>query len=187
MWPFKAGSMQILKTDPTIDISTSSGMLRVTVHPSRSWLVVLFESGAILIFGIMTYRYWGSMSQLFRAIFVLGTLSGTGGLIFQLPGTEIIEISSEKLTVRKEIHGWERKREYATKECCELEWMQAAEDTPQSLQFKNGWRTVKLGENLSENQAIEILTALQNSVPEAAQQLCSYPDGKKHFITLGLN
>jgi hypothetical protein len=65
--------------------------------------------------------------------------------------------------------------------------MQAAEDTPQSLQFKNGWRTVKLGENLSENQAIEILTALQNSVPEAGQQLCSYPDGKKHFITLGLS
>jgi hypothetical protein len=25
------------------------------------------------------------------------------------------------------------------------------------------------------------------SVPEAAQQLCSYPDGKKHFITLDLS
>jgi hypothetical protein len=179
--------MHILNTDPTIDISTSSGVVRVTVHPSCSWLVALFESSAVLVFGIMTYRYWGSMSQLFRGLFVLGTLSGAGALIFQLSGTEIIEISSGKLTIRKDIHGWERKREYAIKECRELEWMQSAEDTPQSLQFKNGWRTVKLGENLSENQAIEMLTALQNSVPDAAQQLCSYPDGKKHFITLGLS
>jgi hypothetical protein len=180
--------MNILNTDPTIDISTSSGMLRVTVHPSRSWLVVICESVAILIFGIITYRYWGSMSQLFRVLFVSGTLSGAAALIFQLSGTEIIEIGSEKLTVRKEIHGWERKREYSIKECRELEWMQDAEDTPQSLQFKTGrWGRVTLGESLSENQAIEILTALQKSVPEAAQQLCSYPDDKKHFITLGLS
>lgn len=162
-------------------------MLRVTVHPSRSWLKLLFEGGVILIFGIMTYRSWGSMSQLFRVLCVSGTLSGAAALIFQLSGTEIIEISSEMLTVRKEIHGWERKREYSVNECRELQWIQGAEDTPQSLQFKNGWRTVTLGENLSENQAIEILTALQQSVPDAAQQLCSYPDGRKHFITLGLS
>ena len=179
--------MRILNTDPTIEISTNSGILRVTIHPSRSWLLALFEGGVILIFGIMTYRNWGSMSQLFRVLFVSGTLSGAAALVFQLSGTEIIEISSDKLTVRKEIHGWERKREYSIEECRELQWMQGAEDTPQSLQFKNGWRTVTLGENLSENQAMEILTALQQSVPEAAQQLCSYPDGKKHFITLGLS
>jgi hypothetical protein len=88
--------------------------------------------------------------------------------------------------IRKEIHGWERNREYSIKECRELECVQGSKDTPQGLQFKTGWRTVRVGENLSENQAIEILTALQQSVPEAAQQLCSYPDGKKHFITLGL-
>jgi hypothetical protein len=87
--------MRILNTDPTIDISTSSGMLRVTVHPSRSWLVVLFEAGAILIFGIVTYRNWESMTQLFRALFVLGTLSCAVALIFQLSGTEIIGISSQ--------------------------------------------------------------------------------------------
>jgi hypothetical protein len=179
--------MRILNTDPIIEISTSSGILRVTVHPSRSWLLALFESGVILTFGIMTYRNWGSMSQLFRVLFVSGILSGTAALVFQLSGTEIIEISSDKLTVRKEIHGWERKRDYGIKECRELQWIQGAEDTPQSLQFKNGWRTVTLGENLSENQAIEILAALQQSVPEAAQQLCSYADGKKHFITLGLS
>jgi len=179
--------MHMLNTDPAIDISTSSGILRVTLHPSRSLLVVICESIVILSFGFMTYRYWGNMSPLFRVLFVLGTLSGVAALVFQLSGTEIIEFSSEKLTVRKEIHGWERKREYRINECRELEWMQGAEDTPQSLQFKTGWGIVTLGENLSENQAIEILVALQQSVPEAAQQLCSYPGSKKHFITLGLS
>lgn len=179
--------MRLLNTEPTIDMSTSSGMLRVTLHPSRPLLVVICESVAILIFGFMTYRYWGSMSPLSRVLFVIGTLSGAAALLFQLSGTEVIEISSERLTVRKGIHGWERMREYPLQECRELEWMQGAEDTPQSLQFKTGWGTVTLGENISENQAIEILVALQQSVPDAAQQLCSYPGGKKHFITLDLN
>jgi hypothetical protein len=178
--------MRILNSDPTVEISAISGMLRVTVRPSRSWLVAICECGAILTFGIMAYRNWETMSQLYRALFVSGTLSCAAVLLFQFSGSEIIEIGSEKLTVRKGIHGWERTREYSIKECRELEWMQGAEDTPQRLQFKHGWRTVTLGEDLSENQAIEILTALQQSVPEAAQQLCSYPDGKKHFITLGL-
>jgi hypothetical protein len=66
------------------------------------------------------------MSPLFRVLFVLGTLSGVAALVFQLSGTEIIEFSSEKLTVRKEVHGWERKREYRIKECRELAWMQGA-------------------------------------------------------------
>jgi hypothetical protein len=179
--------MRLPNTDPTIDISMSSGMLRVTVHPARSWLVVLFEIGAILILGAMTYRNWASMSHLFRVLFVWALVSGAAALIFQLSGTEIIEIDSEKLTVRKEFHGWERKREYSVKECHELEWMQCAENTPQRLQCKAGWRTVTFGESLTENQAIQILTALQQSLPSVAQQLCSYPEGKKHFITLGLS
>ena len=179
--------MHMLNTDPTIDLSTSSGTLRVTVHPSRSWLLAFFEGGVILIIGIMSYRAWGRMSPIFRVLFPFGILSGTAALIFQLSGTEIIEISSEKLTVSKELHGWERKREYSLKECRELEWMQGAEDTPQCMQFKHGWRTIRIGENLTENQALEILTALQQSVPEAAQQVCSYPDGKRHFTTLGLS
>ena len=65
--------------------------------------------------------------------------------------------------------------------------MQGADRHAAVMQFKHGWRTIRIGENLSENQALEILTALQQSVPEAAQQVCSYPDGKKHFTTLGLS
>src|SRR5262249_15391699 len=36
--------MRLTNAHPTIEISTSSGMLRITVHPARSWLVVLMDT-----------------------------------------------------------------------------------------------------------------------------------------------
>ena len=73
---------------------------------------------------------------MFRLLFVWGIVSWITALIFQLLGTEIIEFDSEMLTIRKEFHGWEVKREYRVKECRELKWMQGAEDTPQRLQCR---------------------------------------------------
>lgn len=108
-------------------------------------------------------------------------------LIFQFSGTEIIEIDSKKIVLRRELHGWERTREYEIKECRELEWMEGSEDTPERLQFKVGWRTVTLGKSLTDNQALQVFAALQNTLPDVAQQLCAYPEGKKHLITLGLS
>jgi hypothetical protein len=178
--------MRLLNTDPTIDISASSGTLRVTVS-RRSWLVVFFEGGVILTLVTMTYRSWASMAHMFRLLFVWGIVSGIAAPIFQLSGTEIIEFDSESMTIRKEIHGWERKREYSVRECSELEWTRGAEDTPQRLQCKIGHRTIGFGENLTEDQAIQVLAALQRSLPEVAHQLCSYPGSKTHFITLGLS
>jgi hypothetical protein len=43
-----------------------------------------------------------------------------------------------------------------------------------------------LGKDMSEDEAVEVLTALQASLPGVAQKLCSYPNSKDHFITLGL-
>ncbi|HEY6386621.1 MAG TPA: hypothetical protein VIX91_13160 [Candidatus Acidoferrum sp.] len=173
--------MRLPTADPTIEISTNSGMLRVTVHPVRSWLVVLLGLGALMVFAAATYEYLARMSQVFRGVFIFAIVSSAIGLIFQLSGTEIIEIDSNKITLRKEVHGWGRKREYEIKECRELEWMEGSEDAPQRLQFKFGWRTITFGKSLTENQAIQILTALQQALPNVAQQLCSHPEGKKHF------
>ena len=179
--------MRLPSIDPTIEISTSSGVLRVTVHPARSWLLVLLGVGTLIVFIAFAFKNWATMSHVLRGVFIFAVVSGAMGLIFQFSGTEIIEIDSNKITLRKEVHGWERKREYEIKECRELEWMEGSEDTPERLQFKIGWRTITLGKNLTENQAIQILTALQHTLPDVAQQLCSYPEGKKHFITLGLS
>lgn len=173
--------------DPTIEISTSSGILRVVVHPARPWLVVLLELGVLTGFAAAMYHNWARMSSAFRGAITFGLASSVAGLILQFSVTEIIEIDMSKITIRKDIHGWDRIREYEIRGCRELEWMEASKGAPERLQFKIGWRTVTLGKGLTENQAVQILTALQQTLPNVAQQLCSYPEGKKHFITLGLS
>jgi len=127
------------------------------------------------------------MPYVLRGAIILGLVFSVAGLIFQFSGTETIEIGSNRITLRRGVHGWERKREYEIKECRELEWMAGSADTPQRLQFKIGWRTIAFAKGVTENQAIQVLTALQHTLPNVAQQLCSYPEGKRHFITLGLN
>src|SRR5215467_6798070 len=114
--------MRLAKLDPTIEISTSSGMLRVIVRPARSWLIVLLELAVLTGFAVVTYQSWSRMSHVYRGAFIFALISGAIGLIFQLSGTEIIDIDSNKIGLRKEVHGWERKREYEIKECRELEW-----------------------------------------------------------------
>jgi hypothetical protein len=37
-----------------------------------------------------------------------------------------------------------------------------------------------------KEEHIEIAVALQNHLPMVAQKICSYPNYKEHFITLGL-
>lgn len=107
-------------------------------------------------------------------------------LWYQLFGEEIIEFDSQKLTVRKGVHGWERKREYQIEECRELEWESDSEGNPAALKCRVGWRSITFGKYLSEDNAHEILTALQRNLPDVAQKICAYPGGKEHFLTLGL-
>ncbi len=127
------------------------------------------------------------MDLTLRTVFSVGFASTVLGLIYQMSGTEVFEFDAEKLTISKGVHGWERKREYPVKDCSELEWMEGSEDKHAALKCRVGWKTITLGEYISEAQAIEILTALQRTLPDVAQIMCSFPEGKKHFISLGLN
>jgi hypothetical protein len=173
--------------DPTINVATSSGMLRVTIHPARAWPLTLLGLGVLVALAAAIYQHSLRMSYIFRGAFIIALVAGLTGFMFQLSGTETIEIDANKITLGKDIHGWERKREYRLSECRELEWMEPTEDASQRLQFKIGLRTVTFAKHLTESQAVQILTALQQTLPTVAQQLCSYPEGKKHFITLELS
>jgi len=110
------------------------------------------------------------MSRLLRDGFVFAMASSVLGLIFQFSGSEAIEIDTGKITLCKDIHGWERKREYAIGECRELEWRESTEKAPQRLQFEIRFRTITFAKDLTENQAIRFLTTLQQTLPNVAQQ-----------------
>jgi len=176
-----------IERDPELDIVAASGVLRVTVHRRFPWFTLLFEIAVILILATFAYRGWAKMSILFHVIWVWGLISAAIAFVYQLSGQEVIEFDTQKLTVSKEIHGWERKREFRIEDCTELQWMGGSKNLPQGLQCKIGRKTLRFGEFLSEQQAIEILTALQRALPNVAQKVCSYPDSMNHFITLGLS
>lgn len=178
--------MRLFNFDPKMDILGSSGVLRVTVRPRPSLALILFEASIACIFATSAYRNWSTIATAFRIVSISAVVSIVGGLIYQLSGLEIIEFSAQKLRICKEIHGWERNREYGIEDCSQLEWMEGEEGRPQSLRCAAGWKKITFGENLSESQAMEIFVALQASLPEVAQKICSFPEGKNHFITLGL-
>ena len=170
-----------------IDVVATSGMLRVTVHPRLHWLVGFLELAGMIIFAVYIYRSWGQLTFWFRVLLAGGLCSTVLSFLYQMSGTEVIEFDAQKLTISKGIHGWERKREHRIEDCSELEWTEGSEDTHAALKCKVGWKTVTFGEYISENEAIEILTALQRTFPDVAQKICSFPKGKAHFITLGLS
>ena len=175
------------KTVTSIRIVSSSGMLRVTIPPTRAWLLILPEIAVFLVGVIWVYGFWTRISTLFHLLFIWGFVSATLAMIYQLSVTQVVEFDSQRMTLCKEIHGWERKKEYKIEGCSELEWSEGSEGQREALKCKVGRRTVKVCQDVSEAESVEILTALQRSLPEVAQRVCSYPEFKDHFLTLGLD
>jgi hypothetical protein len=172
---------------PKVDVVASSGMLRVTVNPRPNWLGMI-AALAVAVFGAYTlYRDWAHFPLGIRVVWLWVVVSTVPLLVYQFFGEEIIEVDSRMLTIRKGVHGWERKREYRIEDCSELEWEKGRKGKSPGLTCRVGWRTVAFGDDLSEDDAIAILAALQQTLPAVAQKICAYPGGKEHFITLGLN
>jgi hypothetical protein len=178
--------MDFFKRSAKIEIVASSGILRVTIPPRRSWIIILAAIVADVVFVAIIYSSWTTTSPWIRLIFIWAIVSGVLSLVYQLLVTQIIEIDSLRLTICKEFNGWERKKEYQVADCRDLEWVSAAKGRSAGLQCKLGWRKVTVAKDLSEDEAAEVLAALQQNLPAVAQKLCSYPNSKDQFITLGL-
>jgi hypothetical protein len=176
-----------LPAGPKVDVEVCSGMVRATVHPRPHWLGILVVLGVAVFFARILQHDWTDLALWIRALLLWGVVSTVPLLVYQFFGEEIIEFDSQKLTIRKGVRGWERKREYQIQDCRELGWEEGGEDTNDGLKLKVGWRSISFGEYLSEDNAIAIMKALQNNLPNVAQKICAYPGGKELFITLGLN
>ncbi len=178
--------MHFLKPGRAAEITSASGTLRVTITPKPHWFSLLIEAVALVFFCIYTFRQWAAMQLWFRALLLWGIGSGAVAVFYQLSGTELIEFDSQKLVINKQVLGWNRVSEYPISDCSELEARTPTENNGSGLQCKVGWRKIKFGDYITQDEAIEILTALQSSLPDVAQKLGATPEGKKHIITLGL-
>jgi hypothetical protein len=172
---------------PQIDISSSSGILRVTMHPRARWYVLPVMFVVEVFVGYSVLREWATANILFRSIVVAGALGLLTATAFEFFVTQIIEFSAKQLSFCKEFHGWERRRSYAMEECSRLEWhSERGESQLSGLKCKVGWRTIQFAKGLSEEESSQIFAALQTYLPEVFRALCSTPKSEEHFITLGL-
>jgi hypothetical protein len=138
-----------------------------------------------IIFVVILANFWSVTPVWFRIFWIFILISASWTSVYEFLGEEIIEFDSQRLTIRKGIQGWERNREYQINECSELEWQPGSKGRSY-LSCKVGrWRR-QFGDGLSENDGIEILAALQRTLPDVAQKICAYPGHREHFITLGL-
>ena len=181
--------MSFFKRERTIEIESVSGTVRVTVTPKRSLITMLPEAVAIGIFCVYLLRSRASIAPWWRALLAWAVVSSVIAWFYQLSGSEIIEFDAQKVTICKHVFGWTRASEYPVSDCQELQWREAkGEGDYDGLQGKVGWRTITFGSYISEDEAIEVLTALQSSLPDVAQQLCTMADStKNHFTTLNLS
>jgi hypothetical protein len=143
---------------------------------------MLFQAAIIALFGLLSLRSWQTEPLLVRIASVAVVIGGIGGWFAQLFGfSEEIEFDQKSLRVRTETFGWERTREYPIEQCTDLQ-VQDRTGGPHGLQCRIGWRTIEFGDYLSEQQAIEVLSALQDAMPDVAPKLLPSVD----ITTLGL-
>jgi hypothetical protein len=177
--------MNSLKQHATVEILVVSGSLRIVVRPSPGWLSMLFQAAIIALFGLLSLRSWQSEPLLVRIPTVAVVIGGIGGWFAQLFGfSEEIEFDQKSLRVRTETFGWERTREYPIEQCSDLQVQDLTGDA-HGLQCRIGWRTIEFGDYLSEQQAIEVLSALQDALPEVVPKLLHSVDITK--LGLGPN
>jgi len=180
--------MGMFKRERAVEMVAASGMLRVTVNPKPAWPLMCAEAVGIVVFAVFAFRGWASMTVWLRAVLVWAIGSACVAWFYQLSGSETIEFDPQKLVVTKHILGWHRTREYSIADARDLEWREpTGEGDTYGLQCKVGWRMVRFGEYIAQNEAIEVLTALQTNLPDVAQQMFTTSASKKHFTTLDLS
>ena len=126
--------------------------MRVTAQPRPNAPLLLLEAIGIIVFGSITVHQWPYLSLLTRAFFVWGDIAGITAWLYQLSGTVEIQFDAQNLTICKNTLGWERRRQYQTASCSELEWWPQSEESHHfALRCKVGWRTIGFGDYVSES------------------------------------
>jgi hypothetical protein len=177
--------MNLLKRPASVQIDLVSGTLRVTVRPVPHWFLLLVEAGAIALLAAFSFRARTEMSLLKRILSTAAVVGAIAAWLEQLFGfEEVIEFDQRHLRIRKATFGWERTREYPIEQCTDLAVQDEALD-PHGLQCRLGrWRTIEFGDYLTQQQAMEVLSALQDGFPEMAQKLLPSIDITRHFAKL---
>jgi hypothetical protein len=177
--------MSWLNSDPKVGMNFVSDTLRVTVKSSK-WIPLLVGVGVPAGILSIFLPHWNDLSAFVRGGLILGLLADAAGLIYKLLGTEVGEFNEQHLTIYREIHGWERRREYPMKECREMQWDEGSEGVPQGVICRVGSKWIRFGADISEQQANRIFLGLQERLPGVCASVFSFTEEKDSLLQLGL-
>jgi len=181
--------MWLGKKESEVEIQRASGMLRVTVKPKRNPILLFVEVGVIAAF---VYLKWNRLPAMFQRDPIYWTLLGLGvvtSLWFQLSGSEEIEFDGQRqlLVIRRSLLGWPRTWEYVFPDICALGRREPTDNNPDGLTCRWNGRTITFAKGISSEQADDVLSELQQALPDAAHGLMAGGDPfGKHFIALNL-
>ncbi len=82
-----------------VDIVVASGVLSVTIRPNPGWFWMLLEIVFIVFFSGLAVRSWHGFNLMTRVIFVWVEIAGAVGWLYQLTGSELIEIDARQLMI----------------------------------------------------------------------------------------
>lgn len=176
--------MKLLRQPAKMEMVVASGLLRVTVRPSQHWAPLTFQAVTAATFAALLFSARSRMSSLefiFATLSVLGAIVAWFGHLFGWE--EVIEFDAGHLRIRNEVFAWERTREYPIAECSDL-GPQDLTGRPHGLQCRLGRRTIEFGDYLSEQQGIEVVSALEDALPDIVQTLLPSVDISKDLMKL---
>jgi len=174
--------MSRFSQETEVEIIVASGTVRVTIHPKPHWFFLLFQAAVMIVFARILFQHWGAMPVLFGILALCAIGAELIGWFYQLSGSEVIEFDSQTLVIRKDVLGWQPVSEYLIDNCTGLDSLENSEDHC-SLQCKVGWRTIRFAQYISPEKAMEILAALHDALPEAAERMGATRGSVKNQIT----
>lgn len=180
--------MKLRRPQCKVEILSASGVFSVTLTPQLNAFVVV---GTALFFGIVLigWQQWPEFIQHQAVWFFMLGFSLLGGIWYQIAGSEEIEVSRQRLMVRKKHPLWPKTWEAPLQECTRLATREPGGADSAALTCRIGGKTVTFGAGLNSEQADSILIELQRALPEAADWLLKSADDPfgKHLTTLKLS
>ncbi|HET9407136.1 MAG TPA: hypothetical protein VFO39_07845 [Candidatus Sulfotelmatobacter sp.] len=180
--------MALFEHHVEMEVVSGPGLLRAVLRLRPSGALLGIEIVTIVFVDFLLLRNWHTQSLLERGLRLFIVLSGLVAMVKLLSGSEeIIEIDSSTLKITKEILGWNRTTEYPIDRCSDFQ-ARAEEGHVGGLQCRVGrWKTIKFADYLSEEQAEEVIAALQDALPDIAEKLLPSMDITKHWTMLRLS
>ncbi len=171
-----------------VNIVAEFDCVRVTVKPRPTWLEGFLLAAALIIVGAVYQTVPRSTPESGWSLLLTASVVAiiVYSWCYQLFGCEIIQVNAETIVITKQLLQWRHRREYPIAQCSDLEWRTGdGEGSTWGMQCKAGSQTVRFGDYVSEGEAVEIFTALQSTLPLAAQQLSATTKPKPGVLTTG--